>query len=283
MALFNLVAREPKLCLKLVDNLLDSKGEVAQILTESIILAGQIPEHDSGLLANLVSILIGTRKARQQQQITKLIIEIIKSKKKWDSAEILDIILNKAQMLNGSQKGMLKNLLNCISQLNVMDVPKWYSAIEFVLDKLQGFPITHQRVYIESHLKSYGLTKSLTNFTGVLTDFEETQTTTITQLRHLYFEFIEDLVEHIGYTPSNIQNNLKFLESHDILKETPSNRGDPHLERTFSYALYGLLEHYDMFKTLLTEEITFALLIETIHWIYFLIKRYELKLIAFAS
>lgn len=276
-SLFNLVSRRPTLATKRIDTFLESSGILQGILTNVLILSGEIPERRTGLLEVLINSLTSEKFRNLRPLLTDILIEILKSKGKKDSAEFLSIILEKMKFLNGIHKDTLKNLLISLSQVKSTDLPKWQPAMSLLLEKLEGFPIAEQKSYIESMLKSYDLKTVLSDFKKILTTYQNTRKVNVTDIRRLYGEFIEGLVQRIGYTPSNIKNNLKFLESQDILKETPSDRGDPHLEVSFSYALYGLLAHYDLFPHLVTDEISFSLFMEAIHWIYFLLRRYELN------
>ena len=274
--LYRLVEGQPTLGRILVEKLIIADPSLQELLRNAITMCGTLPECSSRICELLIDYLISDNISFDLKNvISRILDDIIKTNP--DPAIILALIADKAKKMAETKKQPLIEFLNLISKIAVEKKAEWREIVEMIIEKIDmGSHIALQKTYIENELKHRSLTTVLHDFTNAFKSFENTRRGTIGQLRPAYEGLIEALVRQKGGTPTgNTKDDLKFLETQSILKETPTNRPDPNLEFNFSYKLYGLLSYYGMHPSPAPPEIIFTVFIETVSWIYLLLKRSE--------
>jgi hypothetical protein len=264
----------------LVERLIDADPSLSEILRNAITMSGTLPERSSGVCEKLIDYLISDSVTIDLKNlISKILLDIIRAKVEIhkDAADVFAIIVDKAKYVSGVQKEPLRDLLNLILKVEVKTKEEWRTTVELILGKLDmGTHLALQKAYIETELQKRGFTAELYDFTGSFDSFDTNSRSTIGQLRPVYESLIKKLVIQIGGSPTNnTSNNLRELEINGILQETPTNTQDQHLELNFSYKIYGLLSYYGVHPGPIADELIFTIFIETISWIYLLLKRSE--------
>jgi len=181
--------------------------------------------------------------------------------------------------LSGEAKQKVKKIINDILLLPSIEIINTYNLpkeIESAIDII-SIKNTHQmQLYIKKKLDDYSFNTVLLDFEETLEIFKQGGTRSpVNQLRVVYEGVVEELVKILGGTKSNMKDNLKFLETKKILKETTGNRGDQNLEATYSYTLYGLLSFYGSHPNPLSPEFLTSLFFQVISWMFLILKRYE--------
>ncbi|MBA7507070.1 hypothetical protein ES706_05786 [subsurface metagenome] len=181
--------------------------------------------------------------------------------------------------LSGEAKQKVKKIINDILLLPSIEIINTYNLpkeIESAIDII-SIKNTHQmQLYIKKKLDDYSFNTVLLDFEETLKIFKQGGTRSpVNQLRVVYEGVVEELVKTLGGTKSNMKDNLKFLETKKILKETTGNRGDQNLEATYSYNLYSLLPFYGSHPNPLSLEFLTSLFFQVISWMFLILKRYE--------
>ncbi|TXT66238.1 MAG: hypothetical protein BAJALOKI3v1_40048 [Promethearchaeota archaeon] len=86
---------------------------------------------------------------------------------------------------------------------------------------------------------------------------------------------MKEIIKSFGKKPKNMMKNLETLEKHKILKETPENKQDTHIERSSVYKTFGILSNYGSHSTPQDSDTTPNIFINTINWIHLILKRYN--------
>ncbi len=135
-------------------------------------------------------------------------------------------------------------------------------------------------------IPSIQISFKLLNYDGLLRDFNEAlelykpeRKAPIAMMRIVYEGLITNLIKEFNEKPINMKRNLEILEIHEILRETPGNRGDKHLDLTYSYNLYSRLSYYGSHPNPNGQDIYRQLFFETIGWMEILLKRFDLTYI----
>ena len=75
--------------------------------------------------------------------------------------------------ITNDQREILKDLMICISQLKTIESPVWKSAVDSILEKLEGINFSHQQLYIESQLEELGLGNILYDFEALIDTYKK--------------------------------------------------------------------------------------------------------------
>ncbi len=122
------------------------------------------------------------------------------------------------------------------------------------------------------------------NYSEILRDFKEAlevydnkRRSPISMIRNVLEGLVKTIIQSLNEIPQSMNTNLHILEKKGILKATPENAPDRHLEITRLLNLYGLLSTHGSHPNPLDSEMVSSLFIQTIDAISLLLKRIKIK------
>ncbi len=134
---------------------------------------------------------------------------------------------------------------------------------------------TKQRLYIETQLQNLGFTSPLSDLQQAFQIFFASGRGALDLLRSSFENLVKEIIHNLtSSTFSNFRTYLVQLRVKNVLIHHPSN-SYPDIEADISYNLYSLLSVYGAHGTHSDNDMYYILFIETIGWIYLILKRYE--------
>jgi len=134
---------------------------------------------------------------------------------------------------------------------------------------------TTQRLYIETQLQNLGFISALSDLQQAFQIFFASGRGALDLLRSSFENIVKEIIHNLtSRTFSNFRTYLDQLRVNNILIHHPSNP-HPDIEANISYNLYSLLSVYGSHGTHSDNDMYYILFIETIGWIYLILKRYE--------
>jgi tetratricopeptide (TPR) repeat protein len=127
---------------------------------------------------------------------------------------------------------------------------------------------------IQHILTEFNFTTVVKDFNEAIEIYDEDRRAPIPLIRNVLEGTIKGILRKIGKKPKSMRKNLENLENRKILKSTPENKQDPHIEVSTLYKIYGMLSNYGSHSTPRYPDITPNLFINTISWIHSILKRF---------
>ncbi len=131
---------------------------------------------------------------------------------------------------------------------------------------------------IKKLLEKHSFTVVINDFDEALELYDSKRKAPLSLIRNVLEGLVKGIVTKVGKKPKSMIKNLEILELHEVLKSTPDNKQDIHIERTTVYKIYGILSNYGSHSTPQDSDITANIFINTLGWIHLILKRYESSL-----
>lgn len=125
-------------------------------------------------------------------------------------------------------------------------------------------------------LPKYSFNVALRDFEEALGIYDSGRKAPLSLIRSVLEGIVKKIVKKLGKKPKGMKKSLEFLEKEQIIKATPQNKQDPHVERSAIYKIYGVLSNYGSHPSPQDSEITPNIFISTIGIIHLILKRFDL-------
>ena len=178
--------------------------------------------------------------------------------------------LNELESLKETSIEMCKTANKIIEDFNNKKCREQQEALEIkIINILKG-----QLKEIKALLAEHNFNVVIDDFNEALELYDSKRKAPLSLIRTVLEGLVKGIIFKIGKKPKSMIKNLEILEQSDILKPTPDNKQDTHIEKSTVYKIYGILSNYGSHSTPQDSDITPNIFINTIGWIHLILKRF---------